>query len=164
MFILLLGIAFLAGAITAISPCALPVLPIVFAGGAAGGRRRPLAIVAGVVVGFTISLLALSWILDRLGLPQDVLRKIAIVLLFVVAATARVRVSDLGGGFVLGLALGVVFTPCAGTVLTAVSAQTATVHGLRRFGVAVAYALGVAVLMLAVAYGANHAAGLRRRA
>src|SRR5918912_2946076 len=90
MFILLLGIAFLAGAITAISPCALPVLPIVFAGGAAGGRRRPLAIVAGVVVGFTISLLALSWILDRLGLPQDVLRKIAIVLLFVVAATLLV--------------------------------------------------------------------------
>src|SRR5918912_4509334 len=163
MFILLLGIAFLAGAITAISPCALPVLPIVFAGGAAGGRRRPLAIVAGVVVGFTISLLALSWILDRLGLPQDVLRKVAIVLLFVVAATllvpragqllerpfvrlTRVRVSDLGGGFVLGLALGVVFTPCAGTVLTAVSAGTATVHGLRRVLVALAYALGVAVL------------------
>jgi len=57
-----LGIAFLAGLITAVSPCALPVLPIVFAGGASGSRRRPYAIIAGVVVGFTGSLLAVSWI------------------------------------------------------------------------------------------------------
>ena len=45
--LVLLGIAFLAGVITAISPCVLPVLPIVLAGGASGGRRRPFAIVAG---------------------------------------------------------------------------------------------------------------------
>jgi len=57
--VLLVGIAFLAGVVTAISPCVLPVLPIVFAGGASGGgRRRPVAIVAGIVVAFTTSLLA----------------------------------------------------------------------------------------------------------
>ena len=45
--LVLLGIGFLAGLITALSPCVLPVLPIVLAGGASGGRRRPYAIDAG---------------------------------------------------------------------------------------------------------------------
>src|SRR5436305_12289626 len=113
-------VAFLAGVITAISPCAYPVLPIVFAGGASGGsRRRPYAIIAGLVTTFVVSLLALTWILDRLGLPQDLLRNISIGLLFLVAATLIVpefgrfverpfaRLSqrpagDLGGGFLPG--------------------------------------------------------------
>src|ERR671933_1434274 len=85
--VLLLGIAFLAGVVTAVSPCVLPVLPLVFAGGASGGRRRPLAIVAGVVVAFTASLLVVAWLLRELGLPQDLLRNVAIALLFVAAAT-----------------------------------------------------------------------------
>src|SRR2546429_9863954 len=80
-------VAFLAGVVTAISPCAYPVLPIVFAGGASGSRRRPYAIIAGLVTTFVVSLLVLTWILDRLGLPQDLLRNIAIALLFVVAAS-----------------------------------------------------------------------------
>src|SRR5436189_4670120 len=80
-------VAFLAGVVTAISPCAYPVLPIVFAGGASGSRRRPYAIIAGLVTTFVVSLLALTWILDRLGLPQDLLRNISIGLLFLVAAT-----------------------------------------------------------------------------
>ncbi len=66
---LLYATAVLAGIVTAISPCAYPVLPIVFAGGASGGRRRPYAIIAGLVTTFVVSLLVLTWILDRLGLP-----------------------------------------------------------------------------------------------
>src|SRR5438874_12492057 len=86
--VLELGVAFLAGLITAVSPCALPVLPIVFVGGASGGTgRRPYAIIAGVVVGFTGSLLAVAWLLRELHLPQDLLRNLSIALLFVVAAT-----------------------------------------------------------------------------
>ena len=45
---MLLGIGFVAGLITALSPCVLPVLPLVLAGGASGGRRRPYAIIAGL--------------------------------------------------------------------------------------------------------------------
>ena len=70
---LLYATAVLAGIVTAISPCAYPVLPIVFAGGASGGRRRPYAIIAGLVTTFVVSLLVLTWILDRLGLPQDLM-------------------------------------------------------------------------------------------
>jgi len=135
--VLLLGVAFLVGVITAVSPCAFPVLPIAFAGGASGSNRRPLAIIAGVVVGFTGSLLAVSWLLRQLGLPPDLLRNLSIALLFVVAATLLVprlgqvlerplaRFSrrpggDLGGGFVLGLALGLVFVPCGGLILASI--------------------------------------------
>src|SRR3954466_16317519 len=86
-FLILLPIAFAAGIVTAVSPCVFPVLPIVFAGGASGGRRRPYAIIAGLVTTFVVSLLVLTGVPDRLGLPQDLLRNIAIALLFVVAAS-----------------------------------------------------------------------------
>src|SRR3989442_3165152 len=85
--LVLIGIAFAAGVITAISPCVYPVLPIIFAGGASGGRRRPYAIIAGLVTTFVISLLFLSWLLDKLGLPSDLLRNVSIAFLLLFAAT-----------------------------------------------------------------------------
>src|SRR6266576_6138738 len=123
--ILLLGIAFVAGVITALSPCILPVLPIVLAGGASGSGRRPFAIIAGLVASFTLFTLAAASILSALGLPQDVLRNLAIAMLFVLSATllfpriafllerplafmTRRRGRDLGGGFLLGVSLGLV--------------------------------------------------------
>src|SRR5436190_15340818 len=176
-------VAFLAGVITAISPCAYPVLPIVFAGGASGGApRRPYAIIAGLVTTFVVSLLALTWILDRLGLPQDLLRNIAIALLFLVAASLIVpqlgrwlerplaRLSrrpggDLGGGFLLGASLGLVFAPCAGTILTAVAGTAATSGGGKRVALTIAYSVGVAATLLAIALLARREAGrLRLRA
>src|SRR5579884_472750 len=115
---LLIGIGFLAGVVTAISPCVLPVLPILLAGGASG--RRPLRIVAGLVASFSVFTLFASWLLDRLGLPQDFLRNAAIALLFVTAATllvpqaspllerplaALTRLRPRGRGFLLGATL-----------------------------------------------------------
>src|SRR5205085_2764373 len=131
--IVLLGIGFLAGVVTAISPCVLPVLPILLAGGAWG--RKPLRIIAGLVLSFVVFTLFASWLLDKLGLPQDLLRNVAIALLFVVAATLLVpqlgtllerpfvsltRHRAGGGGFLLGISLGLVFVPCAGPVLAAI--------------------------------------------
>ena len=52
--VVLLGIAFVAGVITAVSPCVLPVLPIVLAGGVAGSRRRPFAVIGGLVLEWLI--------------------------------------------------------------------------------------------------------------
>ena len=134
--LLLLAIGFVAGIVTALSPCVLPVLPIVLAGGATG--RRPLAIVAGIVVSFTVFTLFAAWLLDLLGLPDDLLRNLAIGLLFLVALTllvpqvaewlarplqflTRRSGGDKGGGFLLGASLGLVFVPCAGPVLAAVT-------------------------------------------
>jgi cytochrome c biogenesis protein CcdA/thiol-disulfide isomerase/thioredoxin len=191
--LLLLAIGFVAGAITAISPCVLPVLPLLLAGGAIGGgtadadgaastnradgRRRPYAIVAGLVTSFTVFTLFAQWLLGKLGLPQDTLRNVALALLFLLAATllvpplgallerpflplTRRRGGDLGGGFLLGASLGLVFVPCAGPVLAAVTVVAATqqVDG-RTAALTVAYAAGAAVPMLGIAVGGRAAAG-----
>src|ERR1043166_7441755 len=140
-FLLLLPIAFGAGIVTAISPCVFPVLPILFAGGASGGRRRPYAIIAGLVTSFATFTLIATWLLRQLHLPQDFLRNLSIGLLFLVAASLifpqvgiwierplarlsrRSPGSDLGGGFLLGASLGLVFVPCGGPIIGAGSAQ-----------------------------------------
>src|SRR6184192_4000765 len=172
---LIYGIAFLAGVVTAISPCVYPVLPIVFAGGASGGRRRPYAIIAGLVVTFILSLLFVSWVLDQLGLPKDVLRNVSIGFLLLFAATllipplgraierplvrfSRRPAGDLGGGFLLGASLGLLFVPCGGPILGFITTQTASLAGGQRVGLAIAYALGAAVPMLVLAVGAQRAA------
>ncbi|MFL5921357.1 MAG: cytochrome c biogenesis protein DipZ [Gaiellaceae bacterium] len=169
-FLLLLPIAFGAGIVTAISPCVFPVLPILFAGGASGGRRRPYAIIAGLVASFATFTLVATWLLEQLHLPQDFLRDLSIALLLVLAATLifpqagvllerplaflsrRSPNSDLGGGFLLGAGLGLVFVPCGGPVIGAVSANAARLElGWKTVAVTVAYALGAALPMLAVA-------------
>ena len=172
--LVLLGIGFLAGFVTAISPCVLPVLPILLAGGASG--RKPLRIIAGLVVSFVVFTLFATWLLDKLGLPDDLLRNIAIGLLFLVAATllfpplaailerpfaGLTRFRAGGGGFLLGASLGLVFVPCAGPVLATIATVAATNHvGGRAIALTIAYAAGAAVPMLLIAYGGQ---GLGRR-
>ena len=86
--LVLLGIALLAGVVTALSPCVLPVLPLLLAGSAAGDSRwRPFAVMSGLVVSFTAFTLAGAAILSALGLPPDLLRTLAIVMLLVLAAS-----------------------------------------------------------------------------
>jgi cytochrome c biogenesis protein CcdA/thiol-disulfide isomerase/thioredoxin len=159
--------------VTAVSPCVLPVLPILFAGGATGSRRRPLAIIGGLIVSFSAFTLGGVWLLDELGLPKDFMRDVAIVLLFGVAAIlvfprfgqiverplyrlSRRPAGDLGGGFLLGASLGLVFVPCAGPVLAAITVLGATNEvGWRAVVLTIAYSVGAAVPMLAIAYGGN---------
>ena len=179
--LVLLAIGFVAGVVTAISPCVLPVLPILLAGGATG--RRPLAIVAGIVVSFTVFTLFAAWLLDLAGLPTDLLRNLAIALLLLVAATllwprlgellarpllalTRRRPGELGGGFFLGASLGLVFVPCAGPVLAAVTVIAARREvGFEGLLLTLSYAAGAAVPMLAVALAGQRAArSLRSRA
>ena len=168
-FLLLIG--FVAGVITSISPCVLPVLPILLAGGAAGGKRRPYAIIGGPVLSFATFTLTAAWIIDRLGLPDDFLRNAAIVLLFVVAATllvprlgellerpflplTRRRPGGAGGGFALGISLGLVFVPCAGPILAYITVRSASEHvNAKAVLLTIAYSLGAAVPMLLVALG-----------
>jgi cytochrome c biogenesis protein CcdA/thiol-disulfide isomerase/thioredoxin len=168
---LLLLVGFVAGVITAVSPCVLPVLPIVLAGGAAGDRRRPYAIIAGLVASFTIFTLTATALLSALGLPQDLLRNIAIALLFVVAASlvvpqigmlievplsrlSRRRGGDLGGGFLLGASLGLVFVPCAGPVLATVTVLAAQHQvGADTVLLTLFYALGAGMVLLFIAIG-----------
>src|SRR5215204_6196263 len=173
--LVLIGIGLAAGFNTAISPCVLPVLPIIFAGGATGSRRKPFAIIAGLIASFTAFTLFGVWVLKKLGLPEDLLRNLAIALLFLVAATllfpkveevvqkpflrlTRRPGGELGGGFLLGASLGLVFVPCAGPVLAAITVVGATQDvGARAIVLTVSYAIGAAIPMLLVAFGGRSA-------
>lgn len=73
---------FLAGAATALSPCALPVLPVVFSAGVTGGRKRPLGIATGLALSFTFATVLFVYLISLLGLPDSTLRYIAVTVLF----------------------------------------------------------------------------------
>lgn len=176
--LLLLGVAFIAGIVTAISPCVLPVLPIVLAGGAGGGPRRPYAIVAGLVASFTVFTLTAVALLSALGLPDDLLRNVAIAVVIGVGlslvwprlgellgrpfhALARRRPGDAGGGFLLGVSLGVLFTPCAGPVIGAVVTVAATQSlTVDAFLITLAYGMGAGIVLLGVAVAARRGLSL----
>ena len=174
----LVFVALAAGLIAGISPCILPVLPIVFVAGVAAPDatqslkapwRRSVAIVLGLVVSFSLLVLVGSEILSGLDLPQSTLMWTGIVLLglvgigFVVPAIgerlerpfARLvgrQPSSSSGGFVIGLALGLVFVPCAGPVLAAITVLGATrdVH-FQTVLVTLAFAIGAVVPLLFIA-------------
>jgi cytochrome c biogenesis protein CcdA/thiol-disulfide isomerase/thioredoxin len=223
----LMFIGFLGGVVAGISPCILPVLPVVLAAGVAepaeiggpvdgepsveqpvsspatervgalaagsagvaassvaneaieapveaadaprigpseaAGRRRALAVVAGLALSFGLFTLAGTWLLDALHLPLDTLRWLGLAVVGLVGAGllvpalghvlerpfARLGVGNPRsdrGGFLLGASLGPVFVPCAGPVLAAITA----VGAQRRFGLSAvvltaAFAAGVAV-------------------
>ena len=186
----LLAVGLVAGFVAGISPCIVPVLPVVLVAGATGpgsrGRRwRPVAVVAGLVVSFSALTLGASALLSALHLPQDLLRDLGLVILGlfgvgllvpVVGATlerpfARLRVPDLSGrraGFVLGLGLGAVFVPCAGPVLAAITVIGASHHVSATAALlTLAFAVGAAVPLLVVALAgeqlARRTGALRRR-
>ncbi|MGA2611950.1 MAG: cytochrome c biogenesis protein DipZ [Spirochaetia bacterium] len=79
--LVLLAFAFVSGVITILSPCILPVLPIVLSGSVGGGKARPFGVLAGFVVSFTVFTLTLSAIVRALGIPADALRVVAVVLI-----------------------------------------------------------------------------------
>jgi cytochrome c biogenesis protein CcdA/thiol-disulfide isomerase/thioredoxin len=174
--LLLIIFGFVAGAGTALSPCVLPVLPVVLAAGASGGRRRPLGIVAGLVASFTFSTVALVYLISALGLPDDLLRRVAIVVLVGFGVTllipplaARIegyvsrfaggsRVKRGGDGFwsgtLVGASLGLVYAPCAGPILAGVITVSASQSfSVGRLLVAVAYGLGSAVVLYVLMLG-----------
>src|SRR6202166_3887270 len=81
--IILLAFAFLAGVGTALSPCVLPVLPALLSAGGVGGRRRPLGVVLGLSITFTVTIVGVAKVVDGVGLGSDPLRDVAIVVLMV---------------------------------------------------------------------------------
>ena len=138
----LLLFAFLGGVITVLSPCILPVLPIVLSASAAEGKRRPYGIISGFIVSFTVITLSLAAIVRQFNFSPGVLRTVAAVvililgltllvprlqLLFEKAAASLSRTKGVqsarngfSGGFITGLSLGLVWAPCVGPIMAAV--------------------------------------------
>jgi len=168
---LLILFGFVAGAATALSPCVLPVLPIALSAGATGGRRRPLGIVAGLAVSFTFATVALVYVISALGLPNDLLRKLAIVVLlgfgivlmipplaarleaWISRFASRFGIAEARGdgfwsGTAVGASLGLVYAPCAGPILAGVITVSASQSfSAGRLAVALSYGIGSAVVL-----------------
>jgi cytochrome c biogenesis protein CcdA/thiol-disulfide isomerase/thioredoxin len=176
--IVLVGVGFLAGLITGISPCIVPVLPVIIAAGATSSdRRRPYAVVAGLVITFTAVTLAGGEILGQLHLPDDLLYHAGLVLLVLLGIGlllpvvgqwferpfARFRVGTptrRSSGVLLGAGLGLVFVPCAGPVLSAISTVVASHRvGFTAVFITLAYSVGAGIPLLVLALLSRKATG-----
>jgi cytochrome c biogenesis protein CcdA/thiol-disulfide isomerase/thioredoxin len=181
--ILLVVFAFVAGAGTALSPCVLPVLPALLSAGATGGRRRPLGIVSGLAITFTVTIVGLATVVEGVGLGDSALRSVAIAALaaFGIAVAvpavgdrleaplsrlARFGPRSAGEGFwsgvLVGGALGFVYAPCAGPILAAVISVSAASGDTVAIGLA--YALGSSAALLVLALAGRAVADRVRRA
>jgi cytochrome c biogenesis protein CcdA len=177
-----LVLALLAGMVTVVAPCTLPVLPILL--GASVGRTggaRPAMIALGFVVSFSAAALLLSAIINIFDFDPGILRTGAAILLLGFgllmiwpapfewlsirlggfagssAGSANSRQGNIGG-FVLGTTLGLVWTPCAGPVLGSILTVVATSKDTAwASALLVVYAIGAAIPMLAIAYGGQAA-------
>jgi cytochrome c biogenesis protein CcdA/thiol-disulfide isomerase/thioredoxin len=174
-------IGLVGGFVTGVSPCVLPVLPVVFLSGGVqarrpgakpdprqvrAARRRPYLVVAGLALSFSLVTLLGTLVVSALPVPDDIIRWAGLVVLVVLGVAmmfepvqdllerpfTRIRQRQVGGGhggFVLGLALGAVYVPCAGPVLAAITVAGATGRiGPRTVALTVAFAVGAAVPLL----------------
>lgn len=174
--------AFVAGVVTVLSPCVLPLLPIILASSTVGGRLRPLGVIVGFVVFFSGITLLLSLLVRMIGLSPDVHRTAAAlifivmgVVLAVPALKARFEMlaspmagrfasggnsSGFGGGLLTGAGLGLAWTPCVGPIMASVitlalNQQTTWASA----ATALAFSLGTAIPMAAAVLLGNRLYG-----
>ena len=171
-------LAFLEGFALILSPCILPILPIMLSGTIEGGKRRPLGIITGFAITFTLFTLLSHFLVTHLGINLDRLRDAAFILIIlfgVVMVSSYLtekfslltqKVANIGtkftsgdqqgGGFLSGVLLGglisLVWTPCAGPILAAALIQIAVQKtALGSFLALFAFALGSVTPMLIIA-------------
>jgi len=171
-----LGFGFLAGLLSILSPCVLPVLPLVFAPAGAVHRFGTLSLVAGLVTSFVVIGLFVATIGFSIGLDGGVVRDVAAVMLglvgivllsgslqqrFAMATSSfgngasqlmeRFTPSGLGGQFSIGVLLGAVWSPCVGPTLGAASVLAAQGRDLGSVtAVMIAFGMGAALPLILV--------------
>lgn len=173
-------VSLLAGVLTVASPCVLPLLPILLGTSVERSERlRPLFIVSGFVVAFAGVGIALSFLSGSVESVHEALRSGSLALLAVFGLSRiwpapydrlmaylggpfqRVAhlTGDSGSGFLLGMSLGAVWTPCAGPVLASILVLAAKAQDLGQSSLLLSlYAVGAGVPMLAIAYGGKFVA------
>ncbi|VVA43558.1 conserved membrane hypothetical protein [Candidatus Roizmanbacteria bacterium] len=180
--ILLITFAFLAGVVTILSPCILPILPIILSstiGGQNTGKSRPMGVVIGFILSFTFFTLFLSTIVRLSGISADVLRFVSVFIIagfglsllipkfqvllerlfsklagFIPSSQNR---TGFGGGLLIGFSVGLLWTPCVGPILASVIslAITGTVT-FDAFLITLAYSLGTAIPMFLIILGGQN--------
>ena len=179
---LLLAFAFVAGLLTILAPCTLPVVPLLLGGAAGDGRRRLAGIFTGFAASFVAATVLLSAFLAAVGLTTDRLRLVAVAALGLIGLTLAIpRLGawlerkipsravtigasagpGFGAGFAIGAGVGLVWAPCVGPIMAAVIAA-AVVSGptTASAAIAVAYVLGAIVPLAAIARWGRRVAGM----
>src|SRR3954452_3867826 len=184
--LLLMVFAAIAGAATAVTPCVLPVLPALLSASAIRGRRRPIGVVTGLAITFTVTIAGLASVIDGVGVADSAARKVAIAVLLVaglallvpavgdrieapLSRLARFGPHSRGTGFwsglVVGGALGFLYAPCAGPILAAVVSVGVTQGSSARIvALAASYAIGSAAVLLVLSLGGRRLADRVRTA
>lgn len=171
-------LAFTAGVVTILSPCVLPLLPVILASSTLEGRSRPVGLIIGFAVFFTSITLLLSILVRQFSISPDIHRAASAIIFIVLGvilaipalksgfefATSRLtarfvtvggKSNGFGGGFMTGAGLGLAWTPCVGPIMASVitlalNQQTTMASALT----AIAFSLGTALPMgLAVLFG-----------
>lgn len=138
------GFGLLAGLLSTLSPCVLPILPILLGSATNAHPRAPLALAAGLALSYAVIGTTLAWAGSALGIDTSLFRNVGAVMLglfgmvlisgslqqrFASATSgignagnafiSRMRLDGLAGQFAIGLVLGVVWSPCVGPTLGA---------------------------------------------
>ena len=176
-----LGLSLAAGSLTTLSPCVLPLLPLVLGGTLQGSRLAPIALGVGMIASFAGIGMALGALGPALGVDGDAVRTagagllIAFAVVMLVpalgrrftqwmlpiansanAASARLDAGSLLGALALGAVLGLVWSPCSGPLLGAALTLVASEGGVARGGIVLAlFGLGAAIPLMAVAYASR---------
>lgn len=179
------ALALAAGSLSTLSPCVLPLIPILLGTALAAHRLGPYALAAGLSLSFTVVGVFLASIGASLGLDQGVFRTVAAVMLIVFALVllsgrvqerfalatsglsgagqnllARISLDGLSGQFILGLLLGVVWSPCVGPTLGAAITLASQGQDLARVTVAMAlFGLGAGLPLVLIGLVSRQALG-----
>lgn len=170
--LLSIPLAFFAGALSILSPCVWPLVPVVMSSTAAGGRYGPLALAAGLSTSFAIAGTILSFALLNMGIDPLLFRTISAVLLVFVGLTLLVKPmadwltlklslftrhfqlnesksAGVWGQFAVGALLGLVWLPCVGPTLGAAIALASIGEDMAMaFVVMFTFGIGTAAVLI----------------
>ncbi len=176
-----LALSLVAGSLTTLSPCVFPILPLVVGGAMQANRLAPLAMGGGMAASFATIGLALGALGPALGIDTDSVRHFGAALLIAFAAvmlvpalgrrfsalmlpiassanaaSGRLDAGSLGGAFVLGGVLGLVWSPCSGPLLASALTLVASDGGAGRGALILGlFGIGAATPLVAVAYASR---------
>lgn len=175
------GLSLAAGSLTTLSPCVFPILPLVLGGAVQSNRLAPLAMGSGMAISFALIGLVIGALGPALGIDSDNVRIFGALLLIVFglvmlvpvlnqrftewmlpiassanAASSRLDGGSLGGAFLLGGVLGLVWSPCSGPLLASALTLVASEGGASRGALILGlFGIGAAIPLVAVAYASR---------
>jgi cytochrome c-type biogenesis protein len=174
-------LSLLAGLLTSISPCVLPVLPLIAGSAMSEHRLAPVSLMSGLIVSFTALGLLLTTLGTSLGLDESLVRSIAAFLMIFFGLAmfvpqvralvdtitaplagrandklARGKFSGLHGHFGLGILLGAVWSPCVGPTLGAAIGMASQRENLLQSGIVMfLFGVGASIPLLAISYSSR---------